>query len=132
METLVWLAWSLAAGALLLGLAAIPLAYRRAPRRVWVAHGVLTVGVGAGLVAAAHAAVYGGVIPWWQTGAGYLAALSAPPLAAGWAARAGARRWATHARWRVGVVTLAVLLGVGGAAARVAAAMLPELINAVQ
>jgi hypothetical protein len=131
MDTPVWLWWGLSGAALLLGLAAPVRAYAEARRRTWLVHGLLALGVGTALAGLAHAEVYRHLIPWWQTGAGFLAGHSAPVLAAGWAARAAARRSSAAHRWRVGVLALAALVATALAGLRVASVLLPEVVHAV-
>ena len=132
MPWIVSLAWSLAVTSLLLGLSAIPLARTAVSSRVWWTHGTLAVLVGATMTVTAHAQVYRFLIPWWQTGAGYLAVLSAPVITAGWAARVATRRWPGRGWWPPALAALAAMVLVGAAGTRVAAALLPEVINAVQ
>ncbi|AHG92866.1 hypothetical protein J421_5331 (plasmid) [Gemmatirosa kalamazoonensis] len=134
METFFWQARCLMAAAAVLAGAAIVLTYCGAGRRAWFAHSVLSAGVGVAMLAAAHAAGLGALAPWWQTGAAYFAALSAPALAAGWAGRRAARRWATRSRWRAAVAAVAAGLVVAVPGGRFAAEVLPEfqMINAVQ
>jgi hypothetical protein len=131
-ETLARIVWALGVGALALGLAAIPLAYRRAGPALWLAHGALALAMGAGAAAPAHAAIYADLLPWWRTGAGYVASLGVPPVVAGWAGRAAGRRWSRGSRWRVGAAGLGALVACGYLGWRVAAALLPEVMNAVQ
>ena len=55
--------------ALLLGLAAIPLAVRGVGRRVWGIHTVLAIALASALTVMAYVRFYFGVVPWWQIGA---------------------------------------------------------------
>ena len=134
MDAFLWQTQCLMAAALVLAGAAVVLAYRGAGRRVWLAHGVLSTGVGVAMLAAAQAAGLGAFVPWWRTGAAYLAALTAPVLAAGWAGRWAARRWPAQPRWRVAVAAVAAFVLVAIPGGRFAVAVLPEfqMINAVQ
>jgi hypothetical protein len=135
METFVWIAWGGVAVALGLGIVAAPLGWRGASRRTWMTHGASAITLALGVALAAHFAVFRGFAPWWRSAVGYLALLGAPPLAAGWAARAMARSGARTGRGRravtafgvAGVFIVVALLG-----ARVATVVLPDLINAVQ
>lgn len=126
------LVWSLVGGALLLALSAIPLAYRRASTGVWTAHAALAIVLAAVVAAAAHVMIYTHAIPWWRTGAAYLAFFGMPALATAWAARAAHRQWPVRARWRVAAAAFAALVvsaAFGGWVAKVA---LPELSIAIQ
>ncbi len=126
------LEWSLVGAALLLALGAVPLAARRAPSGAWRLHAALALALGVVLTGATYAAVYGGIVPWWQVGAGYLASVTAPVYAAGRCARAAAARWPRR-RWLAPALaggTAVVLAGAAGA--RAARALLPDVLNAVQ
>lgn len=126
------LAWSLAGGALLLALSAIPLAFRRVSTRVWIAHAAVAIALALTIAVAAHVTVYVHLVPWWRTGAAYLAMFAAPALATAWAARAADRRWAARGRWRVAAAALGTLVACVAAGGVIATAALPVLMNAVQ
>lgn len=132
MDTFATLAWSLAAGALLLALSAIPLASRRVTTRVWTGHAGGALALALTMAVAAHVALYGYFVPWWRTGAAYLATFAAPVLATGWAARIAHRRWSAQGNWPVAAAVLATLVACVTAGRLVATAVLPELMHAVQ
>jgi hypothetical protein len=132
MDAFAALSWSLLAGALLLAVAAIPLAYRRAGPHVWAVHAGLALAVGLMMAVAAHVAVFGSILPWWRTGGAYLAEFSGPALATAWVARASDRRWPTRSRWRVAAAALAALVVAAAGGAWLTTATLPMLVNAVQ
>ncbi len=126
------LVWALIGAALLLALAAVPLAARRARAGAWRLHAALAVAIGVVLTGAAYAAVYRGIVPWWQVGAGYLTSVTAPVCAAAWGARTATRRWPRR-RWLAPALAGVAALGLAGAAgARAARALLPDVLNAVQ
>jgi hypothetical protein len=118
--------------ALLLGLAAIPLAVRGVSRRVWGIHTVLAIALASALTVMAYVRIYFGVVPWWQVGAAYFAADCLPVLVAGWSARAAAHRWPTRRRLAAGLAGVAALACVSAAAVSVASGLLPDMITAEQ
>lgn len=132
LEWIPWINWTCAALSVALALAAIPLARRRAGTRAWWAHGVAAVAIGAVVAVTAHVAGFHYFNPWWRTATGCLAVLSVPPLAAAWSARSSVRRWPGRGWWVPAVATVATLVLVGAAGARVARMLLPDVIEAVQ
>ena len=132
MEFYFRLVWSGLAIALLLAIAAIPLAYGRAGRTLWLVHTCLALCVGLGVAIASHVMLFQYLVPWWQTGVGYLAEFTIPALVTGWVARAAARRWPSQSRWRIGATGLAALLVSISAGIWVGSLTLPVLVNAVK
>jgi hypothetical protein len=124
--------YALTGFALLLGLAAIPMAVRGISSRIWRLHATVAIVNASALVVMAYVDVYHWLVPWWQVGAGIFAGVCLPVLAAGWAAREAARRWSRRRRLVVGLAGLVTLISVGAVGVGVEGMLLPDIINAEQ
>lgn len=122
---------ALQATALLVGISASVLAYRRAGRKVWLAHGALALVVATSMAVMVKLHIYGEMVPWWQTGVGYFISLGLPPIITGFAARAADRRSPLTGRWRMVAATMGALVLSGYLGWRVAALVLPDVVRAV-
>jgi hypothetical protein len=101
-------AFALAWCAVLLGLAAIPLAARRVSRTRWRGYVAAVVGLGISETLFAIT-VLSQLVPWWRVAAMYLANHIIPCIGASVLARAAVRRWPRHP-WAVSVAAVSIAL----------------------
>jgi hypothetical protein len=126
------LIYMLSAVALLLGVAASPLAARRVGARTWWLHAMTATCIVVALTVLVSVEIYGGMIPWWQVGAAYVSVDLLPVLAAGWGARAAVRRWSHRGRLAAVLGGLAGLVTMGAVGVLMSNRLMPDVINAVR